>query len=137
MPLFFDVNPSNGVPVYEQVARQIVNAVASGGLTVGQMIPSVRETAKELAINPNTVARAYRSLQDEAILETVRGSGIAVAVAAKAKCRTLRASIVRGRISEVIQDARQSQLSDDEIMKMIQAEMKKTNRSSNRQAKEK
>ena len=137
MPLFFDINASNGVPVYEQVARQIVNAVASGGLAVGQMIPSVRETAKELAINPNTVARAYRSLQDEAILETVRGSGIAVAVAAKAKCRTWRASIVRGRISDVIQDARQSQLSDDEIMKMIQAEMKKTNRSSNRQAKEK
>ena len=78
MPLFFDINASNGVPVYEQVARQIVNAVASGGLAVGQMIPSVRETAKELAINPNTVARAYRSLQDEAILETVRGSGLSL-----------------------------------------------------------
>ena len=50
--LFFDINTSNGVPVYEQVARQIVSAIASGGLDAGQMVPSVREMAKELAINP-------------------------------------------------------------------------------------
>ena len=44
--LFFDINTSNGVPVYEQVARQIVSAIASGGLDAGQMVPSVREMAK-------------------------------------------------------------------------------------------
>ena len=123
--LFFEINASNGVPVYEQVARQIVSAVASGGLESGQMIPSVREMAKELAINPNTVARAYRQLQDEAILETVRGSGIAVSAGAKQKCRTKRSKIIRGRIADVMEEARQSQLTDDEIMKMIQAEFKK------------
>ena len=123
--LFFEINARNGVPVYEQVARQIVSAVASGGLESGQMIPSVREMAKELAINPNTVARAYRQLQDEAILETVRGSGIAVSAGAKQKCRTKRSKIIRGRIADVMEEARQSQLTDDEIMKMIQAELKK------------
>jgi GntR family transcriptional regulator len=123
--LFFEIKPSNGVPVYEQVARQIVSAVASGGLESGQMVPSVREMAKELAINPNTVARAYRQLQDEAILETVRGSGIAVASGAKQKCRSKRAKIIRGRIAGVMEEARQSQLSDEEIMKMIQTELRK------------
>jgi len=123
--LFFEVNASNGVPVYEQVARQIVSAIASGGLESGQMIPSVREMAKDLAINPNTVARAYRQLQDEAILETVRGSGIAVVTGAKQKCRTKRSKVIRGRIAGVMEEARQSQLTDDEIMKMIQTELKK------------
>ena len=123
--LFFDINASNGVPVYEQVARQIVNAIASGGLVSNQMIPSVRETAKELAVNPNTVARAYRTLQDQGVLETVRGSGIAVAAAAKSKCKSMRADALRQRISDVIQDARQSQLPDDEIRKMIEKEMKR------------
>ena len=123
--LFFDIHTSNGVPVYEQVARQIVCAIASGGLETGQMIPSVREMAKDLAINPNTVARAYRQLQDESILETVRGSGIAVVTGAKQKCRTKRSKVIRGRIAGVMEEARQSQLTDDEIMKMIQTELKK------------
>lgn len=126
--LFFDINTSNGVPVYEQVAMQIVSAIASGGLSAGQMVPSVREMAKELAINPNTVSRAYRQLQDQTILETVRGSGIAVASGAKAKCKSARSQAVRQRISHVIIEARQSQLTDDEILKMIQAEMKKKRR---------
>ena len=123
--LFFDINTSNGVPVYEQVARQIVSAIASGGLDAGQMVPSVREMAKELAINPNTVSRAYRQLQDATILETVRGSGIAVATGAKAKCKSMRSQAVRERIAHVIVEARQSQLTDDEILKMIQTEMRK------------
>ena len=123
--LFFDINTSNGVPVYEQVARQIVSAIASGGLDAGQMVPSVREMAKELAINPNTVSRAYRQLQDNGVLETVRGSGVAVASGAKAKCKSMRSQAIRGRIAHVIIEARLSQLTDDEILKMIQSEMKK------------
>lgn len=123
--LFFDINTSNGVPVYEQVARQIVSAIASGGLDAGQMVPSVREMAKELAINPNTVSRAYRQLQDNEVLETVRGSGIAVAKGAKAKCKSMRSKAISQRIAHVIVEARQSQLTDDEILKMIKSEMRK------------
>ena len=124
--LFFDINTSNGVPVYEQVARQIVSAIASGGLDAGQMVPSVREMAKELAINPNTVSRAYRQLQDNEVLETVRGSGIAVAKGAKAKCKSMRSKAIGDRIAHVILEARQSQLTDDEILKMIKSKMRKT-----------
>ncbi len=124
MQLFFDIDVSNGVPVYEQVARQIVAAIASGGLKTGQMVPSVREMAKDLAINPNTVSRAYRQLQDQDILESVRGSGVAVSAGAKAKCKTLRGQAIRGRLANVIIEARQSQLTDDEILKMIHSEMK-------------
>ncbi len=123
--MFFSINPSNGVPVYEQVSRQIMFAVAAGGLTVGEMIPSVREMARELAINPNTVARAYRQLQDQEILETLRGEGIAVASGAKAKCKSARTRLVREQIAQVLRDAQQSQLTEEEIRKIVETELTK------------
>ena len=125
--MFFDIHTSNGVPVYEQVARQITFAIASGGLEIGQMIPSVREMARQLAINPNTVARAYRQLQDDTILESIRGSGVAVTRGAKAKCQSVRHKLVSLRIANVLQEARQSQLTDDEIRQIISKELDKPN----------
>lgn len=122
--MFFEINPSNGVPVYEQVSRQIIYAIASGGLVVGEMIPSVREMARNLAINPNTVARAYRQLQDNEILEPVRGSGLTVAKGSLAKCKTRRSRLIGERIGSVIGEARQSQLTDNEIHKMVDARLK-------------
>ena len=53
------IEPDNGIPIYEQLVRQIKYAVAEGVLVPGQVIPSVREMAKQLTLNPNTVQRAY------------------------------------------------------------------------------
>ena len=72
--MFFSIDPSNGVPIYEQVVRQIKFAVADGVLVAGQMVPSVRQLSNDLAINPNTISRAYLQLQDEKVLESLRGS---------------------------------------------------------------
>lgn len=121
--MFFQINPSNGVPVYEQVSRQIMFAVASGSIETGEMIPSVRELARELAINPNTVARAFRDLQDQEILQTVRGTGVAVSKGAKAKCVLARTRLIRNRLRDVFSEARQSQLNDEELKKMVDAEL--------------
>lgn len=117
--MFFNVNTSNGVPVYEQISRQIVFAIANGGIDSGQLVPSVRNLSRELAVNPNTVARAYRQLQDQGVLETVRGEGLAVVKGAAAKCRSSRKKLMSDRILSVLLEARQSQLSDDEIQSMI------------------
>ena len=122
--MFFNINPSNGVPVYEQVARQIMFAVASGALSSGEMIPSVREMARQLAINPNTVARAYRQLQTQEILETVRGEGLVITRGARSKCKNARTKLIRDQIAQVLQAARESQLSDEEIRKMVDSELK-------------
>lgn len=133
---FFEINASNGIPVYEQVARQITFAVAAGSLQPGEMIPSVREMARELAINPNTVARAYRQLQDVGVLESVRGSGLTIQSGAKSRCKTMRSRLIRERISNVLTEARQSQLTDNEIMEFVQVEMdrKHTKRGKNDRA---
>ncbi len=76
--MHFALHFSNGIPIYEQIVRHIKFAVANGGLMVGEHIPSVREAAAQLAVNPNTVARAYRELQAAGILIPIRGTGLAV-----------------------------------------------------------
>jgi GntR family transcriptional regulator len=123
--MFFEINVSNGVPVYEQVARQIKFAIAEGAFEPGQLIPSVREMARELAINPNTVARAYRDLQSEQIIEAVRGSGLAVARGARAACRDSRQRLIRERISLVLEEALRSQLAPEEISKIVDVELRR------------
>ena len=132
MSVFFEIDPSNGVPVYEQVTRQIIFAIASGVIVPGEMIPSVREQARTLAINPNTVARAYRQLQDDKIVEAVRGSGMTVAKGATARCATIRTKLIRERVRHVIEEARRSQLSDEEISAIVSDELGATKKKQRR-----
>ncbi|MCA9144036.1 MAG: GntR family transcriptional regulator, partial [Planctomycetales bacterium] len=77
--MFLNINPANGIAIYDQVVRQVKFAVAQGAVKPGNLVPSVREMARELAINPNTVARAYQQLQTDGVLEQVRGMGLEVA----------------------------------------------------------
>jgi GntR family transcriptional regulator len=77
--MFFSIDPSNGVAIYEQIVRQVKFAIAEGTLCPGQLLPSVRQLSQQLAINPNTIARAYQQLQADEVIETLRGRGLAVA----------------------------------------------------------
>jgi len=65
----------SGVPVYRQLIDQVRGGIASGSLTAGDQLPTVRQLAVDLAINPNTVMRAYRELELGGLLETHQGTG--------------------------------------------------------------
>jgi len=121
--MFFTIDPSNGVAIYEQVVRQVVFAVAAGSLKSGDLVPSVRELARELAINPNTVARAYRQLQDDGVLKNVRGTGLAVGDGAGGRCKTERLALLRCRVQQVLQEAKQSQLDSAELRALVESEL--------------
>lgn len=121
--MFFKIDPHNGVPVYEQVVRQVTFAVASGALKPGELIPSVRSLAKRLAINPNTVARAYRQLQDNNVVESIRGTGLQISATARKRCQAERIRIIKKRIATIVSEARQSQLSDEEIQSIVKEEL--------------
>ncbi len=121
--MFFPVDPSNGLAIYDQVVRQIKFAVAGGVLRAGELVPSVRELARELAINPNTVARAYRKLQDDNVLRPVRGTGLAIAAGAAEKCRRERVRLIRERLGQVLDEARRSRLDLDELRTLIDKEL--------------
>src|SRR5579884_3999195 len=71
----FHLDPKSGVPAYRQIIDQVQAGLASGTLSVGDQLPTVRQLAVDLAINPNTVLRAYRELELAGLLETQQGTG--------------------------------------------------------------
>jgi GntR family transcriptional regulator len=71
----FRLDADSGVPVYRQLIDQVTGALAGGSLSAGNQLPTVRQVAVDLAINPNTVMRAYRELEIRGILETQQGTG--------------------------------------------------------------
>ena len=73
------ISASSGVPVYLQLEQQIKQAIASGVLRAGDLLPSTRRAAADLRINPNTVARAFQNLEREGVIRTVPGGGTFVA----------------------------------------------------------
>ena len=75
----FRLDLRSGVPVYRQIIDQVLAGVASGTLAPGDQLPTVRQMAVELAVNPNTVLRAYRELEIRGVLETHQGSGTFIA----------------------------------------------------------
>src|SRR5689334_17727953 len=75
----FRLDSRSGVPVYRQIIDQVLGGIASGKLPVGEQLPTVRQVAVDLAINPNTVVRAYRELEIRGVLETQQGTGTFIA----------------------------------------------------------
>ena len=71
----FHLDLKSGVPVYRQIVDQVCGAIAAGSLSSGDQLPTVRQMAVDLEINPNTVVRAYRELEYGGLLETHQGTG--------------------------------------------------------------
>lgn len=71
----FRLDLHSGMPVYRQIIDQVRGGIASGSLSTGDQLPTVRQLAVDLAINPNTVVRAYRELELGGLLETQQGTG--------------------------------------------------------------
>lgn len=75
LPSVFRLDLGSGVPVYRQIIDQVTGGIAAGRLRAGMQLPTVRQMAVDLAVNPNTVMRAYRELEIRGILETQQGTG--------------------------------------------------------------
>jgi GntR family transcriptional regulator len=73
--MLFRPNPASGVPIYLQLMEQVRHAVETGALRAGEQLPGIRKVAEELVINPNTVAKAYRELEHEGVVELRQGAG--------------------------------------------------------------
>jgi GntR family transcriptional regulator len=121
--MFLHVDPSNGIAIYDQIVRQVKFAVASDALKPGNLVPSVREMARDLTVNPNTVARAYRELQADNVLQPLRGTGLEITTSAPKKCLADRAALIRARLRSVLAEARQSGLAADEIRALTEQEL--------------
>jgi GntR family transcriptional regulator len=117
------VEPNNGLAIYDQIVRQFKFAIASGVLRGGELAPGIRELARELMINPNTVARAYQQLQFEEILETARGTGMVVKKSAAAHCRKERGQLIQERIRSALVEAQKSGMPTNELRVLLDKEL--------------
>ena len=123
--MFFSIDPGGDVPIYEQIVRQVKLAVADGVLSGGQMLPSVRQLAADLAINSNTIARAYQELQNDRVLEPLRGRGRVVRRDALARCTKARNSLVADGVRRALADAIAGGMTTDELRELFEAELAK------------
>lgn len=116
------INFTSGVPIYVQLMEQIKHAVETGAARAGEQLPTIRKVAEELAMNPNTVARAYRELEHEGMLEVRHGSGAYILGEGKSSQATLilrSAEILRPSI----QKAMALGLSEPEIRRVFENEL--------------
>jgi len=111
------------VPIYLQLMEQVKHAIETGALGPGDQLPGIRPLAEELVINPNTVAKAYRELEHEGVIELRHGAGAFVSSAGRSRkgADSLRAgqSIVTGAVEKL----RDRGLTDDEIRRLFEAEL--------------
>ncbi len=121
--MFFSIDPADDCAIYEQIVRQVKFAIAEGSLLPQQLLPSARQLSGELAINPNTVARAYQQLQTEGITELLRGRGVVVCVNAPAKCRLARRTLIAARLRGALSEALHGGLTADQIREMLDTEL--------------
>ncbi len=121
--MFFSIDPSGDVPIYEQIVRQVKLAVADGVLVGGQMVPSVRQLSKNLAINPNTIARAYQQLQGDLVLEPLRGRGMIVRRDSVPRCTKARNSLVADGVRRALSDALAGGMTAAELRELFEAEL--------------
>ncbi len=123
--MLIDLGESDGRPIYGRIADRIKFAIAGEVLRPGELAPSVRELSKRLVVNPNTVARAYRDLQAEGLLEPVRGTGLQIASGAVERCRSIRVEFVRGRLRSAFEEARGTGLPAGEIETILHEEWRR------------
>jgi GntR family transcriptional regulator len=115
------IDPKSALPIYRQIIDQIRRAVAAGQLAPGDQLPSVRDLAARLLVNPNTVARVYRDLERDGLLETRRGQGTYISAAAAAMADSERRRLIADQLEKVAQDARAFGLDPEDAVAMFRS----------------
>ena len=121
--MLFRPNPASGVPIYLQLMEQVKHGVETGALRPGEQLPGIRPLAEELVINPNTVAKAYRELEHEGVIELRHGAG--AFIAPNARARKLAEKVRGGQaiVADAVERLRARGMTDEEIRRLFEAEL--------------
>jgi len=121
--MLFRPNPASGVPIYLQLMEQVKHSVETGALRPGDQLPGIRPLAEELVINPNTVAKAYRELEHEGVIELRQGAGAFVSGNVRAKELTDKVRAGQAVVSAAVDKLRARGVTDEEIRRLFEAEL--------------
>ena len=119
--VFRKPNPSSGVPIYVQIKEQIRHAIETGALSAGDQLPGIRGLAETLVINPNTVIRVYRELEQEGVLEIRHGLG-AFVLSRRRRSKTEEMRDAQQLVREFVETLKQQNLDEGEIRRLFEAE---------------
>jgi GntR family transcriptional regulator len=120
MPAVMTVDPRSGVPIYLQIVEQVKRSVALGVLQAGEQLPTVKQLALDLTVNPNTVARAYRELEHDEVIETAPGRGSFVRSNGSANsAKTAAGDVARDALAIALREAKSVGLSRDDVRELI------------------
>ncbi|AFV12886.1 HTH-type transcriptional repressor YtrA [Thermacetogenium phaeum DSM 12270] len=118
--LWFDIDQRSSIPIYQQLVDKIKEAVARGILSTGEKLPSVRELAARIAINPNTIAKAYQELEREGVIETLRGRGTFVALWKSRVNEEAKRRVIREMTEKMLVEAFYLGLPREELLEIIE-----------------
>jgi GntR family transcriptional regulator len=122
--VIFRTNPSLGVPLYLQLMEQVKHAIETGALRPGDQLPGIRPLAEELVMNPNTVAKAYRELEHEGVIELRHGAGAFVSTNARGRKPSAdRVRAAQPIVAAAVDKLRDRGLSDEEIRRLFEAHL--------------
>jgi GntR family transcriptional regulator len=121
--MLFRTNPSSGVPIYLQLMEQVKHAIETGALRPGEQLPGIRPLAEELVMNPNTVAKAYRELEHQGVIEIRHGAGAFVAATAPTRKVTEKVRAGQAIVAEAVGKLQRRGITDEEIRRLFEAEL--------------
>ena len=121
--MLFRPNPSSGVPIYLQLMEQVKHGIESGALRPGEQLPGIRPLAEELVINPNTVAKAYRELEHEGVIELRQGAGAFVSDNGPSKKDAERVRAAQTAVAATVDKLRARGVADEDIRRLFEAEL--------------
>jgi GntR family transcriptional regulator len=120
MPLYLHVDPSHGLPVYLQIVDQVRRAVAIGVLKPGEQLPTVKQIAKDLVVNPATVSRSLRELEHLNIISSLPGRGAFVrADAAESAATSGARDVVSASMEATIREARSLGVDESDLWELF------------------
>ena len=112
------IDPRSSTPIYEQIELGVKELILKGALKKGEKLPSVREMASILTINPNTISKAYGELERDGIIETLRGKGTFITDNYKGKVDAKMMGYISEEVKKLILEANYSGISKEEFMKL-------------------
>ena len=118
--MILKIDTTSSIPIYAQIVDQIKRAIASGALKNGDPLPSLRETAIKLRVNPLTVDKAYKHLDREGLIETRHGLGSFVTSDAEATTNGFRLGVLSKAIDSLLVDAHHLGVSIEELWSLIE-----------------
>ncbi len=113
------ISTQDGIPLYQQIVRQVKNLISSGILESGGELPSIRILAEQLLVNPNTVARAYRELEAAGFVEKRRTAGTFVTDGPSPLARREKLRLLMDRIDGLLAESHQMRLPLEELAEMV------------------